>query len=265
MIGRVDLESHFDIRFHASMETPLLLMLRPRACEHQWISQDEFHLSPIVTIREYQDVHGNRCQRIMVPAGHCRIHGMARVAVPLHPAIDQTLSFTPVEQVPDAVIPYLLPSRYCESDRLDELAWRIVGDAPSGYAQVKRIVDWISEQIAYRPGEGHELISATEVYSRGYGVCRDLAHLGVGLCRALSIPARFVSGYLHELEPMDLHAWFEVWLGEHWHAFDPTQEGKGGDRLVLGVGRDGADVPIFHQFGPPLKVESMTFSVSRVP
>ncbi|MBB5022153.1 transglutaminase-like domain-containing protein [Desulfurispira natronophila] len=257
------LQSHFDLHLFASMETPLLMVLRPRTVEGQWVMQDEFQVVPDITIREYLDGYGNRCQRLVLQSGTSRIHGSALVRVDARPASNPEAGFLPVQSLPDEVIRYLLPSRYCESDRLGAKAWDIARNYPPGYPQVQSIAQWLRDNIDYRPGQSMELIGALEVLKQGYGVCRDLAHLGIALCRSLSIPARFVSGYLEGLNPMDLHAWFEVWLEGGWYAFDPVQEGLDGGRLVVGAGRDGSDVPIFTQFGPPVITEDIYFDVRR--
>jgi transglutaminase-like putative cysteine protease len=172
--------------------------------------------------------------------------------------------FVSIQALPNSILSYLLPSRYCESDRLAGLAWEVVGDASPGYEQVARISQWVGANIPYRPGSSNVPISAAEVRQRGEGVCRDLAHLAIALCRALSIPARLVSGYLAGLEPMDLHAWFEAWVGDDWHTFDPTRREAGDLRVVVAVGRDAADVPLFNQFGPQLIPETINVSVDDV-
>ena len=108
-------------------------------------------------------------------------------------------------------------------------------------------------------------LSAAEVNQAGEGVCRELAHLGIALCRALCIPARLVVGYLYGLQPMDFHAWFEAYVGGRWYAFDPTQAEPRGGRVIVGYGHDAADVAIFNQFGPPLSPSRMMVRVEQLP
>jgi transglutaminase-like putative cysteine protease len=119
-----------------------------------------------------------------------------------------------------------------------------------GYDQVKAIENWLRLNISYIPGSSDIPVSASEVNSRQSGVCRDLSHLGIALCRSLSIPARLVVGYLYGLEPMDLHAWFEAYVGGRWYTFDATQAQLHGGYVAIGYGRDAADVAIYNQFGP---------------
>ncbi|MBT4161779.1 MAG: transglutaminase family protein, partial [Gammaproteobacteria bacterium] len=120
------------------------------------------------------------------------------------------------------------------------------------------------EEVAYAPGTSSTPCSASEILETGAGVCKDLAHLAVAMCRSISIPARFVVGYLHGLEPMDLHAWFEAYVGDRWYTFDPTQKDLRGARVSIAYGRDAADVAIYHQFGPPAIYTDMTVSVKEI-
>ena len=122
---------------------------------------------------------------------------------------------------------------------------------------------WLCDTIDYSPGSSDIPVSAAEVNSRQVGVCRDLAHLGIALCRSLSIPARMVVGYLHQLEPMDLHAWFEAYVGRRWYTFDATQADLKGGYVAVGYGRDAADVAVFNQFGPAVYPTAQTVDVER--
>jgi transglutaminase-like putative cysteine protease len=133
-----------------------------------------------------------------------------------------------------------------------------------GYDQVAAIEAWLRDTIRYEPESSDIQISATEVNSRGYGVCRDLAHLGIALCRSLSIPARMVVGYLHNLEPMDLHAWFEAYVADRWYTFDATQAQLHGGYVAIGYGRDAADVAVYNQFGPALYPRHQQVQVQQI-
>jgi transglutaminase-like putative cysteine protease len=169
--------------------------------------------------------------------------------------------FVEIQNLPDAVLSYLLPSRYCESDRFGNLAREIADGASFGYDQVYRISDWIRSSVRYTPGSSAVPLSAVEVNGWGHGVCRDLAHLGIALCRSISIPARMVVGFLYGLEPMDLHAGFEAYVGGRWYTFDPTENTVRGGRLAVAYGRDAADVAVYHQFGPLAISSSMDVRV----
>jgi transglutaminase-like putative cysteine protease len=241
--------------------TPLILMLRPRSGLQQWVARETYTLYPSVPVYEYTDIFGNLCQRMVVPTGKFSVHTSADVMTMDVMDKDPSAFFVEIQNLPDAVLMYLLPSRYCESDRFGNLAREIVDGAQLGYNQVDRICGWVRNAIRYTPGSSTFPLSAVEVNVQGEGVCRDLAHLGIALCRSISIPARLVVGFLHGLEPMDLHAWFEVYIGGRWYTFDPTEDTLRGGRLAVAYGRDAADVAVYHQFGPPAIFSSMDVRV----
>jgi len=238
-----------DLRFQIDEATALILMLRPISGAQQRITKSSYTVEPDVQITENKDGYGNFHQRLIAPPGEFIIHTSYEVITA--ETIDSApgAAFVEIQNLPNQVLPYLLPSRYCESDRFGDLAREIVADTLPGYDQVGKIVDWVRQSIQYIPGSSDSPLSAVEVHHRGYGVCRDLAQLAITLCRSISIPARLVVGYLYQLEPMDLHAWFEAYIGGRWYTFDPTQSDLRGGRVIIAFGRDAADVSIFHQFG----------------
>lgn len=250
-----------DLSFDVGTRTPLILMLRPRSGYQQWVAREAYILQPIVPVTEFSDSYGNLCQRLIAPVGEFSIRTSADLMTADHIDVHHGAPFTEVQDLPDGVLVYLLPSRYCESDRFGDLAGEITAGAWPGYDQAARIADWIRGSVRYRPGSSEFPLSAVEVRSRGEGVCRDLAHLGVTLCRAVCIPARYVVGYLHGLEPVDIHAWFEAYVGGRWYTFDPTQGNPRGGRIAIAYGRDAADVAIYNQFGPPLLRTAMQVRV----
>ena len=140
----------------------------------------------------------------------------------------------------------------------------ITADQNLGYDQVSAIEQWIRANIHYDYNYSDSTVSAREVQFRHSGVCRDLAHLGIALCRSLAIPARMVVGYLHELDPMDMHAWFEAFVAGRWFTFDATQPLLRNGYVVLGIGRDAADVAVYNQFGPPIFPVSQDVQVERL-
>jgi transglutaminase-like putative cysteine protease len=250
-----------NLEFQMLESTPLILMLRPRSGDQQWVSREAYTLSPTVPVVEYTDIYGNLCQRLVAPAGTFLVHTAAEVMTA--DAVDRAPGafFVEIQNLPEAVLTYLLPSRYCESDRFGDLARDLVNGMSPGYDQVSRISDWIRNSIPYLPGSSAYPLSAIEVNSQREGVCRDLAHLGIALCRSISIPARLVVGFLYGLEPVDLHAWFEAYVGGRWYTFDPTQEVLRGGRVAVAFGRDAADVAVYHQFGPPALFSGMEVRV----
>ena len=252
------------LEFNIPEETPFLLMLRPRSGWQQWIGREQYVLTPSVPVVEFTDPYGNLCQRIVAPAGPFSIRTAVDVEVADGSDSAPGAEFVEVQDLPNDTLPFLLPSRYCESDRFTQLAGEITVDATPGYDQCVAIVDYIRDTTVYAPGQGNDIISAAEANQRSHAVCRDMAHIGIACCRALSIPARMVVGYLESLEPMDLHAWFEAYVGGRWYTFDPTQGDTSGGRIAIAYGRDAADVAIYTQFGPPVDLLEMAVTVTRL-
>ncbi len=247
--------------FQVETPTPLILMLRPRSGAQQWVQCESYSLTPNVPVMEYTDIYGNLCQRLVSPPGEFSIQTLAEVMTSDHIDTAPGNYFVEIQNLPEPVLAYLLPSRYCESDRFGDLVREIVAGEQLGYDQVACINRWIQNYILFSPGSSPIPISAIEVNERGQGVCRDLAHLGIAFCRSISIPARLVVGYLYGLNPMDLHAWFEAYIGDRWYTFDPTQTEMCGGRIAIAYGRDSADVSIFHQFGAGSTLANMEVRV----
>ena len=239
-----------DIVVRAPSACPIVAMLRPTSGLAQWLSSETYVFDPWVPTTEYVDGFGNLCQRLTVPAGDMRIRVEATVETEPELAVAPGAPYTPVAALPDGALAYLLPSRYCPADTLAARAWQIAAGAAPGYDQVEAIRAWIARSIAYRYGTSDASTDAVAAMDRGEGVCRDFAHVGIALVRALTIPARMVVGYLNGLEPMDLHAWFEAYVGGRWYTFDATQERPRGGRVVLAYGRDAADVAFISNWGP---------------
>ncbi len=238
-----------DIVVRAETDCPIIAMLRPASGPAQWLSSETYAFDPWVPTTEVVDGFGNLCQRLVVPRGDMRLFVEATVETESELAVAPAAPFTPVQELPDFSLTYLLPSRYCPSDALEARAREIVGAASPGYEQVDAIRAWIAEHIEYRYGASDASTDAEATLARGAGVCRDFAHVGIALTRALRIPARMVVGYLHRLEPMDLHAWFEAYVGGRWYSFDATQREPRGGRVVLAYGRDAADVAFITNYG----------------
>lgn len=252
------------LEFDVGVDTPFLLMIRPRSGWQQWVGSERYILTPSVPVVEFPDSFGNLCQRVVAPPGRFRVHCEAEVEAAEGCDAAPGAPFVEVQQLPEATIPFLLPSRYCESDRFYQIASSITSGALPGYDQCVAIVNHIRQRLAYVPGASGDAVSASEVYNRSQAVCRDMAHLGIALTRALSIPARMVVGYLERLQPMDLHAWFEAYVGGRWYTFDATQHDLQGGRIAIAYGRDAADVAIATQFGNPVPLVSMLVNVERM-
>jgi transglutaminase-like putative cysteine protease len=205
---------------------------------------------PALPVEEFRDALGvNRFLRVNVAPGRFGIRYFATVDVDA-PVVDPHAERTPLATVAPEVIPYVLSSRYCEAEQLFTLACTEFGHIAPGYAQVQAVCAWIRANIAYRVGTSSSATTARDVLANRAGVCRDFAHLAVALCRALNIPARFVTGYTrYEEPPQDFHAVFEAYLGGRWQLFDPTQLARIESIMRIGVGRDAADVAFATFFG----------------
>lgn len=238
-----------EISIQTTVPIPLILMLKPRSGWAQWVFREEYQLSPYVPVQEYIDGYGNLCQRLITPEGPFVIRAIVSVDTADQIDVQPEASFVPIQQIPEVYLNFLLPSRYCQSDQLGDLARQIVGDVKPGYAQVEAIRQWIHASITYCYNTSDASTSALETVAQKIGVCRDFSHLGIALCRSLNIPARMVVGYLYQLQPMDLHAWFEAFVGDRWYTFDATQPEPRGNRIVIAYGRDAADVALMTQFG----------------
>jgi transglutaminase-like putative cysteine protease len=256
------LQTSCDLVFEIAIPTPFVLMLRPRSGAQQWIASEQYRLSPSVPVFEFTDGYGNLCQRLVAPVGVFRVHTSAEVMISYTVDRAPGAPFVDVQNLPDSILGYLLPSRYCESDRFGQMANEITAGQLPGYDQVAAIESWLRDNIRFEPYSGDLHVSAIEVNARQWGVCRDLSHLGIALCRSLSIPARMVVGYLYGLQPMDLHAWFEAYVGGRWYSFDATQWQTSGGYVAIGYGRDAADVAVYNQFGPALFPAGQRVSVT---
>jgi transglutaminase-like putative cysteine protease len=258
------LSTRCNLAFDITVPTPFVLMLRPRSGALQWIAREEYRLEPSVPVFEFTDQYGNLCQRLIAPPGTFTVRTAAEVMAA--DWMDQApgAPFVEIQYLPDSVLSYLLPSRYCESDRFGQMATEITAGRQPGYDQVTAITDWLRNAIQYAPGSSLFPVSAAEVNTSQIGVCRDLAHLGIALCRSLSIPARMVVGYLYQLEPADLHAWFEAYVGGRWYTFDATQKMLKPGYVAIGYGRDAADVAVYNQFGPPVYPTVQNVEVAHI-
>lgn len=189
---------------------------------------------------------GNRYLRVHAEPGEIQLRYEAEVE--LLPQLDDPDAVTEVAagQLPFEVLTHLYPSRYCQSDKLERFARRTFGDLPPGYQRVNSVCNWIRDNVDYALGSSDALTSAFDTVTQRVGVCRDFAHLGIALCRALGIPARYVSAYAWRLQPPDFHAVFEAFLngpsGVGWYLFDPTRMSAPDGVVRIGIGRDAAEV-----------------------
>jgi transglutaminase-like putative cysteine protease len=216
----------------------------------QHVCTESIVVDPVSPVDEFADAGtGNRFLRVNVLPGPFSMRYLATIDVE-EPAVDTSATETPLAQIPGECLPYVLSSRYCEAELLFPLAVREFGALPGGYTRVQAICQWIRDNIAYQVGTSSPLTTARDVLANRAGVCRDFAHLAVAFCRALNIPARFVTGYARYSDPPpDFHAVFEAYLGNRWYLFDPTELSPLDEIVRIGTGKDAADVAFATFFG----------------
>jgi transglutaminase-like putative cysteine protease len=254
----VQIRIGYELVYELPQPTPLILALNvhySRASDI--VIPDHMHVVPSVPIHGYRDGFGNWCNRLVAPRGRTRIAATGIVNDSGLPDERRPSAVQhPIEALPEETLVFLLGSRYCETDRLSDLAWKLFADAPPGLARVQAVCDFVHSHIQF----GYEFASSTktafEVWNQRQGVCRDFAHLAISFCRALNIPARYCTGYLGDIgQPppygvMDFAAWMEVYLGGAWHIFDPRNNVPRIGRVLIARGRDAADTAIVTTFGP---------------
>ena len=248
----------FEMAFQCLQPTPMLLALSihySRASD--LVRPDHLVTIPSVPVTAYRDLFGNWCSRLVAPAGRFVLStdalvndsGQADVVAPW-------AMQTPVGMLPDSTLLYLLGSRYCETDRLSEIAWQRFGAGPTGWARVQAICDFVHRHIEFGYPHARATRTALEAYNERRGVCRDYAHLAIALCRCMNIPARYCTGYLGDVGteppygPMDMAAWFEAYVGERWYTFDARNNMPRIGRVLMARGRDACDVALSSTFGP---------------
>lgn len=249
----------YELIYDCPQPTPMLLALSVHPSRRDdLVAVDTPRSEPQVPLHQYQDHFGNICHRLVAPAGRTRIFAEGLVQDSGRPEeIDLSLPQHPVEELPDKCLGFLLGSRYCETDRLSDKAWRLFDKAPQGAARAQAICDYVHARIAFGYGNARATRTALEAHRERRGVCRDFAHLAVAFCRAMNIPARYCTGYLGDIGvppagPMDFSAWFEAYVGGQWVTFDPRNNQPRIGRILIARGRDAADVAISNTFGPNL-------------
>ena len=248
----------YDLLYECPQPTPMLLVLN---VHHSRVADlvvpDRLVTDPLVPIHGYRDGFGNWCNRIVAPAGQIRLSASGVINDRGQPDILLTdAQQHPVPELPDDTLVFLLGSRYCETDRLTQIAWSLFGGAPPGWGRVQAICDYVHQHIAFGYQHARATRTAWEAYCDRTGVCRDFAHLAVAFCRCMNIPARYCTGYLGDIgvppsdASMDFAAWFEAYLDGAWHTFDPRNNVPRIGRVLIARGRDAADVAITTTFGP---------------
>jgi transglutaminase-like putative cysteine protease len=246
----------YDLVFDLPERTPMLLMLNVHPSRVPSLrGPDTIIVEPPAPLTAYADAFGNTCTRVVASAGQVRFHSDAVVHDDgLPDAVDPTARQHLIEELPPEMIKYLLPSRYCEVDKLKDEAWRLFSQAGDGFARVEAICAWVHGNVTFGYAFASETKSAADVYLDRKGVCRDFTHLAITFCRCLNIPARYATGYLGEIgvppaPPGDFSAWFEVYLGGQWWTRDARHNMRRIGRVLMAHGRDAVDVAMTTAFG----------------
>lgn len=248
----------YDLAFNCPKPTPMILILNVHSTRvPDLIEADQLVTDPPMPTTYYFDIYGNQCIRLVAPSGFLRLSTRAVINDSgLPDATNPQARQTPVEQLPDEALLYLLGSRYCETDSLANIAWQLTANHATGWSRVQAICDFVHNHITFDYQQARPTKTAWEAMNEKQGVCRDYAHLAIALCRSVNIPARYCTGYLSDIgipPPygiMDLAAWFEAYLDGQWIIFDPRNNARLIGRILIARGRDAADVAICTSFGP---------------
>jgi transglutaminase-like putative cysteine protease len=259
-----------EFRFDAALPVPAVVLLRARSDGGVIVERETWDVQPSASFSDLVDMYGNYARRVVIGAGAASLRYDAEVTTSA--AVDE---FSPVavqhrvEDLPGEILIYTLASRYCLSDMLSDQAVRLFGTAPLGWERVQAVCDWVHNSVRFDYAAGNPDATSVDVYEAREGVCRDFAHLAISFCRALNIPARYVFGYLPDIDVipppgvMDFCAWMEVYLGGRWWTFDPRNNQRRSGRVVIARGRDAMDVAMVTSYGE-LRLEQMTVWADEV-
>jgi transglutaminase-like putative cysteine protease len=253
MILRLGYDIQFDLPYPIAVVA--MLNVHPsRAADLQ--APDELSVEPAIATEDYIDSFGNRCARFFAQSGPLRLSNSTLIYdTGLPDAVNLAAREVPVQDLPHDVLRYLYNSRYCEVDRFSMIAPELFGALSPGWSRVQAVCDWVHSKVTFGYQHARPTKSAIDVFTERIGVCRDFQHLAVTLCRALNIPARYVTGYLGDIgvpvspTPMDFSAWFEAYLEDRWWTFDARHNHPRIGRVLMAAGRDASDVAITTSFG----------------
>jgi len=248
----------FELLYDCPQPVPMILLVNThysRAAD--MVVPDVLRTDPPVPVTAYRDAFGNWCSRLIAPAGRLLLtaNGVVRDNGQFEQPVPDAVQHS-VEELPEDTLVFLLGSRYCDTDILSDTAWQLFGGAPTGWARVQAICDFVHNHIAFNYQNARATRTASQAYEERTGVCRDFAHLAVTFCRCMNIPARYCTGYLSDIGTPppwgvgDFAAWFEVFLSGKWHMFDPRNNTPRIGRVLMARGRDASDVAIATTFGP---------------
>ncbi len=247
-----------ELSFNFLQTTPMLTMLNIHYSRASDLEQpDHLKTLPSVNLEGYRDSFGNWCNRLEAPAGQFTIGTNTIIKDDGQPdAVHTNLDQYDIQQLPTDTLQFLLGSRYCETDKLSDEAWKLFDNIPPGSSRVQAVCDFVHNHLSFDYTHSSATRTAVEAYTERLGVCRDFTHLAITFCRCLNIPARYCTGYISDIglpppyATMDFAAWMEVYMGGQWLTFDPRNNSPRIGRILIAYGRDAADVPLTHTFGP---------------
>ena len=253
----MEIKVGFEIAHSAVQPTPMVIMLSIHPSRRaDIIGTETIVADPNVPIGFYQDSFGNICGRLVAPAGGVTLRGSALVRDSgLPDVVVPTAQQIPIDQLPDDMLLYLMASRDCETDKLTDVAWSLLGNTRPSWERVAAICTYVHNHVTFGYEHANYMKSAHDVYEQGAGVCRDFAHLALTFCRCMGIPARYCTGYMGDIgipydpAPMDFSGWFEVYLSGRWYTFDARHNKPRIGRILMATGRDAADVALTTSFG----------------
>lgn len=248
----------FELVFDIPAPVPMMLMLYTHPQQAPLLRQPEYvSVEPPVPVYSFIDGFGNRAGRVLAPAGKVRIsydNVIDDSGLP-EPTLEGAYVH-PVEELPPECLQFLLASRYCEVDRMSDMAWNLFGSTPPTWERVQTIIDWVHANVRFGYQYARSTKTASDVCSERQGVCRDFQHLVITMLRAMNIPARYATGYLGDIgvpispSPMDFSAWAEVYLSGKWYTIDARHNKPRIGRVLQARGRDAVDVALTTSFGP---------------
>jgi transglutaminase-like putative cysteine protease len=247
----------YELVFDVPAPVPMMTLLYTHPSRRSDLcTPDELQISPSVEVEDFTDVFGNRVARIMAQPGKLRLFNdlIVKDSGQPDPKAPNAVQHA-VEDLPPDTLQFLLGSRYCEVDKLSDIAWNLFGATPPGWGRVQAICDWVHNHVTFGYQYARSTKTAVDVYDERRGVCRDFQHLAITFCRCLNIPARYATGYLGDIgvpvspNPMDFSAWFEVYLGGQWWTWDARHNKPRLGRVLMATGRDAVDVALTTSFG----------------
>ena len=247
----------YELIFEIPSPVPMMLMLYTHPDHAGRLRQPErLQIEPATPVDEFTDWFGNHAARLLAPQGKLRIYydNLIEESGEPEPRISGARLHS-VDQLPRECLQFLLASRYCEVDRMLEMAWDLFGKTPPTWERVQAVMDWVHANVKFGYEFARPTKTAFDMCGERQGVCRDFQHLAITLLRALNVPARYATGYLGDIGvppapfPMDFSAWFEVYLGGQWYTLDARHNEPRIGRILQARGRDAVDVALTTSFG----------------